>query len=172
MSSVLVKSINLFNLDELIAENAKKLIEFIFQYHIENKQDIYSLFCYYNLKDILDIYKNNEGLIVFYLSTKCHNWINEDEGIVRGMDFSKFSRLITKRIQFPIIISNLSFNGFKQLLSDDSPEYDELINDYQFISSYFDDIVRVIKNLRFYSLENELLGDIKSQIKLLASFKN
>lgn len=170
MSGEIIKSLNLFNLDEIVSLNAKKLLDFIFQYNISNKQDIYSLFVFYNLSDILDIYKNNKGIIVFYLSTKCHNWLLEEEGIVRGMDFKKFIKLITKRIRFPIIISNLSFIGFKHLLEEDNPEYDELISDYRFISSLFDDIIRVIKNLHFYQLENELLSSIKEQIKLISAF--
>lgn len=172
MKPVSVKSLSLFNLDTIISANAKKLIDFIFQYQIESKQDIYSLFCYYNFCDILNIYKENGGIIVFYLSTKCHNWLLEDSGIIRDINFSRFIKLITKRIRFPIIISNLSFAGFEQMLSEDSPEYDELINDYEFLSSLYEDIVSVIKNLKFYSLENELLKDVKAQIKLLSAFKN
>lgn len=170
MSSAIVKSIVLFNLDEIVSANAKKLLDFIFQYNIDNKQDIYSLFVFFNLSDILDVYKNNKGIIVFYLSTKCHNWLLEEEGIVRGMDFKKFIKLITKRIRFPIIISNLSFLAFENMLKEDSPEYDELIAGYQFISSLFDDIVRVIKQLRFYRLENQLLSSVKEQIKLISVF--
>lgn len=172
MKPVSIKSIILFNLDDIISASAKELIEFLFRYEVTNKQDIYSLFVYYNLSAILDVYKNNEGMIVFYLSTKCHNWLCEGDGIVRDMDFRKFIKLITKRIQFPIIISNLSFKGFEQMLSDNSPEYDELIADYQFISTYFDDIVSIIKKLKFYSIENELLKNMKEQIKLVSAFKS
>lgn len=171
MKPVSIKSISLFNIDDIITNNAKKLIEFLHQYKITNKQDIYSLFVYYNLCDILDTYRNNEGIIVFYMSTKCQNWIMEDEGIVRDMNFAKFIKLITKRIRFPIIISNLSFNGFKQMLSDNSPEYDEIIADYQFLGTLYDDIVDVIKKLKFYALEDELLKSVKEQIKLISAFK-
>lgn len=170
MSGELIKSLNLFNLDEIVSANAKKLLEFIFQYKIDNKQDIYSLFVFFNLSDIIDVYKNNEGMIVFYMSTKCHNWLLEDEGIIRGMDFKKFIKLITKRIRFPIIISNLSFSAFENMLKEDNPEYDEIVANYEFISSLYDDIINVIKQLRFYQLENELLSSVKEQIKLISTF--
>lgn len=171
MSGEIIKSLNLFNLDEIVSFNAKKLLDFIFQYNISNKQDIYSLFVFYNLSDILDIYKNNKGIIVFYLSTKCHNWLLEEEGIVRGMDFKKFIKLITKRIRFPIIISNLSFTGFKHLLEEDNPEYDEIINDYQFLSTLYEDIMQVIKKLKFYTIEDELLESTNEKIKFISTFK-
>lgn len=170
MSFVRVKSLSLFNLDDLIADSAKKLWEFVSRYSIENKQDIYSLFCFYNLSGILDAYKKHKGIIVFYMSTKCHNWLMEEDGIVRGMDFKKFIRLITKRIQFPIIISSLSFDGFNKMLSEGGPEYDELISGYEFVASLYNDIVDVVKQLKFYRIEDELINSVTEQIKLISTF--
>lgn len=170
MNGEFIKSIVLFNLDEIISSNAKKLIEFIFQYNISNKQDIYSLFCFYNLSDILDVYKNNKGIIVFYMSLKCQSWLLEEDGIIKGMNFNKFIKLITKRIQFPIIISNLSFKGFQNILKENSPEYDELITNYKFLSTIYDDIADVIKKLKFYSIEDKLLKPVNEKIKLISTF--
>ena len=170
MSFAVVKSLSLFNLDDLISSSVKQLYEFISMYNIDNKQDIYSLFCFYNLSGILEVYKKNKGIIVFYMSTKCHDWLLEEEGIIRGMDFKKFIRLITKRIQFPIIISNLSFSGFNKMLSEDGPEYEELIAGYEFVASLWEDIVDVVKKLKFYKLEDELVNSITEQIKFVTTF--
>lgn len=104
------------------------------------------------------------------MSTKCHNWLSEEDGIIRGIDFRKFIKLITKRIQFPIIISNLSFSGFNKMISEDGPEYEELIAGYEFVASLWEDIVDVVKKLKFYKLEDELVNSITEQIKLVTTF--
>ena len=79
---------------------------------------------------------------------------------------------ITKKIKFPVIISSLSFSYFCTSLAANCPEYDEIVESYITLPSIFDDIIKVIKKLSFYKLENELVFDLKNRFKILTIFEN
>jgi hypothetical protein len=163
-----VRSLILFDLENIVIHSNKKVLEFITLYNITNKTDINNLFIFYALLEILEIYKNNKnGLIVFYLSQNNFNILQE-----KGSDisYSKFIKIITKKIKFPIIISNLSFSYFCSMLASDCPEYDEIIENYIFLSSIFDDLVKIIKKLKFYKIENTFIKDLKNRLKLISTF--
>lgn len=106
-------------------------------------------------------------MIVFYLSAEDYNSLQNNTEI----NYSKFTRTIMKKIKFPIIISSLPFSYFCSLMATDCPEYDEIIENYAFLPSIFDDIVKVIKKLKFYKLEQEIVNNIKEQFKLISMFE-
>lgn len=163
-----VRSLILFDLKNNIVHSNKKLLEFITLYNITNKTDINNLFIFFALTEILEIYKNNKnGMIVFYLSTENYNILQEDTDI----NYSKFLKIVTKKIKFPIIISSLPFTYFCSLMATDCPQYDEIIENYIFLPSIFDDIVKLIKKLKFYKLEKELVLNLKERFKLVSMFE-
>ena len=51
-----------------------------------------------------------------------------------------------------------------------SAENDEIIENYVFLSAIFDDLVKVIKKLKFYKIENDFILDLKNRLKLITSF--
>lgn len=165
-----IKSFVLFNLDETFAKRVKDLVVFITQNNITNHRDIVTILIYYVFCDILKTYKNNSGLILFYMSTKCHNWLLSDGGIVRDMDFKKVINLFTKKIKFPIVITSLSYEDFQSMLISNSPEYDEIINEYKFISDFWEEILKVIKSLKFYSLEENISQKFLEQVEYISTF--
>lgn len=165
-----LKSLNLFNLDDIISSKAKELIVFITKNSISNTRDITNIFIYYVFCELLEIYKKQNGLILFYMSTKCYNWLLADDGIVREMNFKKLVDLFTKKIKFPIVITSLSFEDFKSLLASNSPEYDEIINEYKFISDFWEEIMKTIKSLKFYSIDDELSKDFNRTIDIISTF--
>lgn len=163
-----VRSLILFDLKDVIICSNKKVLEFIALYNISSKTDINNLFIFFSLSNILEIYKNNKnGMIVFYLSAEDYNSLQNNTEI----NYSKFARTIMKKIKFPIIISSLPFSYFCSLMATDCPEYDEIIENYAFLPSIFDDIVKVIKKLKFYKLEQEIVNNIKEQFKLISMFE-
>lgn len=160
-----IKSLILFNLKEIIIHSNKQTLEFISLYNIKNKTDINNIFVYNALLNILEVYKNNKrGLVCFYLSQDEFNYLLEPSEI----NYKKFIKIITKKIKFPIIISNLKFNYFCNKLEGDCPEYDEIIENYSFLSSIFDDIIKVVKHLRFYKIEKDLIQNLKERFKLIS----
>lgn len=141
------------------------MLEFISLYNITNKTDINNLFIYNVLVDILEIYANNKGgYIIFYISQEDFNELNDSK---TEINYKKFIKIITKKIKFPIIISSISFYYFCKLMATDCPEYEEITASYSFLSEFFDDIIKVIKKLKFYKLEKEVVNDLKKRFKLL-----
>lgn len=162
-----VKSLIIFDLKNTIIYSNKKVLEFITLYNIKNKTDINNLFVFNALLHILEIYKNyKNGLVIFYLSQENFNSLHEKNDI----NYAKFIKIITKKIKFPIIISNLNFYYFCKLMESDCPEYDEIIENYNFLSSIFDDIVKTVKKLKFYKIEKEMISDLKERFKLISTF--
>lgn len=162
-----IKSLIVFDLKNTILYSNKKVLEFINLYNINNKTDINNLFVFNALLHILEIYKENKnGLIIFYFSQENFNELQDSKDI----NYSKFLKIIMKKIKFPIIISNLSFYYFCKLIESDCPEYDEILDNYNFLSSIFDDIIKIVKKLKFYKIEKEMISDIKERFKLINSF--
>lgn len=160
-----IKSLILFDLKNVIIHSNKQTLEFITLYSITNKTDINNLFVYNALLNILEIYKNNKnGLVTFYLFQNDFNELLESTEI----NYNKFIKIITKRIDFPIIISKFSFEFFCKRLQTDCPEYDEIIDNYKFLSTIFDDIIKLIKKLKFYKIEDELVNNLKERFKLIS----
>lgn len=166
-----IKSILLFNLDEIIQIEVGNLISFTTKYSITNRTDTQNLLIYYVLKRILEIYRDNRGMIVFYLSKSCYNWLDTNGAITRKLNFKKLINVFTKKIPFNIIISSLTFDKFESLMESNSPEYSEIVNDYRFISSYMTSIMRVIRSLRFHSLEESITQNLMEQIKIISTFE-
>lgn len=162
-----IRSLILFDLKNTIIYSNSKVLEFISLYDIKSKTDINNLFVFFALSHLIKIYKETKnGMIIFYFSQDDYNELQENTEI----NYSKFLKIIMKKIKFPIIISNLSFNYFCSLMATNCPEYDEIVNGYEFAPSMFDDIVKLIKKLKFYKLEKELLNDLKERIKLVCMF--
>ena len=163
-----VRSLILFDLKNTIIYSNKKVLEYISLYNISSKTDINNLFIFFSLSNILEIYKENKnGMIVFYLSADDYNSLQENTEI----NYSKFLKIIMKKIKFPIIVSSLPFSYFCSLMATDCPQYDEIIENYTFLPSIFDDIVKLIKKLKFYKLEKDMVNNLKERIKLITMFE-
>lgn len=167
-----IKSLTLFNLDNIIELEVKCFFLFVIQYEIKSRKDMKNLLIYYILKQILQTYRYNSGMIVFYMSQACYNWLDEKDGIINKMDFKKVLNVITKKIPFPIIVSSLPYKKFEELLKSKSPEYDEIVNNYKFISDFLSKVIRVIKNLKFYKLDEKISNNIMEQLKIVTSFNS
>lgn len=160
-----VRSLILFDLKNIIIHSNKKVLEFINLYGITNKTDINNLFIYNVLVDILEIYTNNKGgYIIFYLSQDDFNDLNDSK---TEINYKKFIKIITKKIKFPIIISSIGFYYFCKLMATDCPEYEEITASYCMLGEFLDDIIKIVKKLKFYKLEKELVSDLKKRFKLL-----
>lgn len=164
-----VRSLIIFNLEEIILRSNGKVLEFVTLYNIDNKKDINNLFTYYCLSEILEIYKNNKnGLIVFFIDFKKYDELIEHKG---DINYKKFLKTI-KNINFPLISSNaITYTAFCELMYSDCPQYDEIIADYISLPSIYNNMVKIIKKLKFYKLEENYINDIKNKIKLISTYE-
>lgn len=152
-----VKSLNLFNLDEIIERHARNVLGLSIRYNIENKNDLFSLLAHGVLTDILEIYKKNEFcFVVFYLSTTMQNLLLEDGGVIRGINCKGLNILLTRKIRFSIVVSSLQFDDLCKLLLSSSSKYQEIIEKYKFIHELIPEIVKACEKLKFFSLSDDL----------------
>ena len=86
------------------------------------------------------------------------------------VDYKKFFKIVMKTIKFPIVISSLPYQTFLVLMMSDCPEYDEILNSNKMFASVIPDLIKVIKKLKFYKLEDEFVKNIKEQIKCITVF--
>ena len=165
-----IRSLILFDLEPLIIESNNQVLKLMVEWGLSNRTDISNLFIYYCIKRILNLYKTNKGgFICFYLSEEKYLELTENKFDV---NYKKFFKVIMKTIKFPIVISSLPFETFLVLMMSDCPEYDELIDSYNTFSSVIPDLIKTIKKLKFYKLEEDFSKDIKEQIKCLTVFEH
>lgn len=156
-----IKALLIFDLNQIISNANHKVLDIIFSTNITNKKDLYNLFVFYSLCEILSIYENNNGLILFYFE----NNISTEETFI---NYKRYIKLLTNKIKFPIINGNLTYKNFCNLLKTNCPEYDEIVNSYYFLSEIFDNIIKIIKSMKLFGIEKEFINDIKKRLKLIS----
>lgn len=158
-----IKGLTVFDFSKIISNTNYKVLDFIFKYEITNKKDVNNLFLFYCFLEILEIYKNNNGLIIFYIQQNDVDSLIKDNSEIK---YKSFINLLIKKIKFPILMGTLSFNSFCSILKTDCPEYDEIIDSYQFLPSFFDKVIKIVKSKKFYQIEREYINNFKNTFKL------
>ena len=160
-----VKSLNLFNLDEIIERHARVVLGLSIRHNIENKNDLFSLLAYKVLTDILEIYKSNTyDFVVFYLSTKMQNRLLEDGGIIREINCKGLNILLTRKIRFSIVVSSVQFDDLCKLLSSNCSKYKEIIERYNFFNELMPEIIRACEKLKFFSISDDLKDELLGKL--------
>lgn len=162
-----IRLLNLFNLDEIIEDSAKRVHSLRVFGQVSNKRDLLILFIYFVFDSILKVYKENSGFITFYLSAETQNLLLQDGGIIEGVKCKKLHDLLTKKIKFPLIVSFAQFHDFCSLMSSNCPEYDELLERYKFMGELLPQITKEAKKLKFSKFAEELEQDIQTQLSVL-----
>lgn len=114
-----IKNLTVIDIEKLWLSSLKDFNEFTLASSY-TKEDALKLLSHFFFSKLLEIYsqKTTYNFLIFYTE----NSINIEEKI-----FNKNFRYLKNKIKFPIIISNLKIEEFISLLSDDSPEYDEIV---------------------------------------------
>lgn len=163
-----IRSLILFDLQNIIVESNNLVFKAMVEWGISNKTDLSNLFTYYCICKILTIYKSHKGgFICFYFSQEKYNELIDGK---YDINYKRFFKIITKTIKFPIVVSTLPYQSFLILMMSDCPEYDEILDNNKMFSEIVPDLIKVIKKLKFYKLENEFVNDIKEQIKCISIF--
>ncbi len=114
-----IKNLTVIDIEKLWLSSLKDFNEFTLVSSY-TKEDALKLLSHFFFSKLLEIYsqKTTYNFLIFYTE----NSINIEEKI-----FNKNFRYLKNKIKFPIIMSNLKIKEFISLLSDDSPEYDEIV---------------------------------------------
>lgn len=118
--SVSVKNLTIVNLNELYQKAISDFSIFVRGMNY-TKKDAEKLIAHFFFSSILEIYslKNNYGFLLFYQE----ELTSEKQKIP-----TNFLRYFKTKIKIPMMITNFSFETYIDILSKNSPEYDEAIS--------------------------------------------
>lgn len=130
---------------------------------IKNLKDISTLFKHFTFTKFLDVCQNftTKNILLYF----------EDQSDL-PKDYFLILKLLKNKIKFPTIISNISINEYLAIISDDSPEFDEVMTEnynFSFID-HFTDFKNYLKKSGLLFL-NKKYQNLTEVIGLLISCK-
>jgi hypothetical protein len=130
---------------------------------IKNSKDISTLFKHFTFTKFLDVCQNftTKNILLYF----------EDQSDL-PKDYFLILKLLKNKIKFPTIISNISINEYLAIISDDSPEFDEVMaENYNFsFIDHFTDFKNYLKKSGLLFL-NKKYQNLTEVIGLLISCK-
>lgn len=130
---------------------------------IKNLKDIFTLFKHFTFTKFLDVCQNftTKNILLYF----------EDQSDL-PKDYFLILKLLKNKIKFPTIISNISINEYLAIISDDSPEFDEVMaENYNFsFIDHFTDFKNYLKKSGLLFL-NKKYQNLTEVIGLLISCK-
>ena len=130
---------------------------------IKNSKDISTLFKHFTFTKFLDVCQNftTKNILLYF----------EDQSDL-PKDYFLILKLLKNKIKFPTIISNISINEYLAIISDDSPEFDEVMaENYNFsFIDHFTDFKNYLKKSDLLFL-NKKYQNLTEVIGLLIAYK-
>lgn len=163
-----IKNLTIIDLDKLIKLSLSQAQNFC-TYHNLNfqayKGDGYKLTLHYFFFNFFSIYKNKttKNILCYSNNTKIEN---AEYHHVRNIDNKIIKLIISKTFDFPTLLSNIPIDEYIKTISDDSPEYDEAINNNFSLIDNFNKIKQYIKNSKLIALDKKY-DRISEELSLL-----
>lgn len=162
-----IKSLFFIDLSLIIGAVNKSVLLFSLEYDIKNVNDLTNLFISRVLLSIVEKYKENKSKFIFFFISD-----SEKEKLLLNKDFinyKKFFNLIYKKIGFPLLSNEKSFNEYCEEIKENELMYEELISKYVSFSEIFPKFVNVVRKYRYKKIDNDIIKEIKNLINLLSS---
>lgn len=129
--------------------------------------DLTNLFISRVFLKMSDTYKSqHEAFVVFYLDSDIKEHLLDCDGIIK---YSRFFRIMEKEIKFPVIIGNLKYELFANMMKSECPQYDEVVANHRSFAEIFPKLKTVIDRLKFHRLKGEVVDDLQNKCKMLLS---
>lgn len=129
--------------------------------------DLTNLFISRVFLKMSDTYKSqHEAFVVFYLDADIKEHLLDCDGIIK---YSRFFRIMEKEIKFPVIIGNLRYELFANMMKSECPQYDEVVANHRSFAEIFPKLKTVIDRLKFHRLKGEVVDDLQNKCKMLLS---
>lgn len=129
--------------------------------------DLTNLFISRVFLKMSDTYKSqHEAFVVFYLDSDIKEHLLDCDGIIK---YSRFFRIMEKEIKFPVIIGNLKYELFANMMKSECPQYDEVVANHRSFAEIFPKLKAVIDRLKFHRLKGEVVDDLQNKCKMLLS---
>lgn len=136
MSLYQIKNLSIIDLDNLANTAYSEMVDFCISYDVVSMKDIKKLFAHFFFSNLLKLYSNRVTINV--LLYKNNTISNKELDIITKPIF----KLLRNKFKFPFTECNFPLSEYISLISDDSPEYDEAVNN----NFNFTDSLGIFKN--------------------------
>ena len=131
-----IKNLSIIDLDKLSASSYSEMLDFCISYDVVGMKDIKKLFAHFFFSKLLELY--SEKKTVNILLYKNNNISNKELDVLAKPIF----KMLRNKFKFPFTECNFPLIEYISLISDESPEYDEAVNN----NFNFTDSLGIFKN--------------------------
>jgi hypothetical protein len=162
-----VRSLYLVNLAEIIQKVEKSVLQFSIETGIELVTDLTNLFISRVFLEMSEVYKHqHEAFVSFYLDQKIKLHLLDCEGFIK---YQRFFRIMELEVKFPVIIANIEYEKFAEMMKRECPEYDEVVANHRSFVELFPKLKKVILRAKYNRLNKEVVEDIQNRCKMMLS---
>lgn len=158
-----IKNLSIININKIIKESINNTNLYCLNNDIKNSKDTITLFKHFFYTIFLNAYSKHTkvNIILYYF----------EEELLESSTFKSILNLLKNKFKFPTIITNIPLEDYIKLISSDSPEYDEAINNNFNLIDSFSLLKGHLKKSGLLFL-NKKYKNLKEQIGLLLSSKS
>ena len=162
-----VRSLYLVNLAEFIQKVEKSVLQFSIDTGIELVSDLTNLFISRVFLEMSEIYKHqHDAFVSFYLDQKIKLHLLDCEGFIK---YQRFFRIMEMEVKFPVIIANIEYEKFAEMMKRECPEYDEVVANHRSFVELFPKLQKVILRAKYNRLNKEIVEDLQNRCKMMLS---
>lgn len=158
-----IKNLSIININKIIRESINNTNLYCLNNDIKNSKDTTTLFKHFFYTIFLNAYSEHTkaNIILYYF----------EEELLESSTFKSILNLLKNKFKFPTIITNIPLEDYIKLISSDSPEYDEAVNNnFNLIDSFY--LLRGHLKKSGLLFLNKKYKNLKEQIGLLLSSKS
>lgn len=162
-----VRSLYLVNLAEIIQKVEKSVLQFSIETGIDLVSDLTNLFISRVFLEMSEIYKyQHDAFVSFYLDQKIKLHLLDCEGFIK---YKRFFRIMEMEVKFPVIIANIEYEKFADMMKGNCPQYDEVIVNHRSFVELFPKLKKVILRAKYNRLNKEIVEDLQNRCKMMLS---
>ena len=72
-------------------------------------------------------------------------------------------------VKFPVIVANIEFDKFAEMMKENCPQYDEIIGNHRSFVELFPKLKKVILRAKYNRLNKEIVEDLQNRCKMMLS---
>lgn len=162
-----IRSLYLVNLADIIKKVEKSVLQFSVETGIDVVNDLTNLFISRVFLEMSEIYKmQHDAFVAFYIDQKIKLHLLDCEGFIL---YKRFFRIMELEVKFPVIIANIDYEKFAEMMKGNCPEYDEVVANHRSFVELFPKLKKVITRAKYHRLSKEVVEDIQNRCKMMLS---
>lgn len=162
-----VRSLYLVNLEDIIKKVEQSVLQFSLETGIDVVNDLTNLFISRVFLEMSEVYKNqHDAFVSFYIDQKIKLHLLDCEGFI---NYKRFFRIMELEVKFPVIIANIEYEKFTEMMKGNCPQYDEVIASHRSFAELFPKLQKVILRAKYNRLSKEIVEDLQNRCKMMLS---